>query len=252
MTETGLLLPRVLALIRKYGVRSVCDRGCGRGELLERLGAALPGALVLTGVDYFSAMCAEHRPKPGPGVRLVDRGTAEFEQLAARPGFDLVLSCWALHHYRLPVAELKAVTRMLNPGGLLFLTDWEFGGDEPGQVVKDILSLLDEAGCTFAGRYHRHHYTLAEAQDLIGALDLVPVESSTGQLEETEVERREGAAAKLAQVRARMDAVGDRELPEVWREFHQAQLALVARLVERHGVDYSRYFTIISRKQSGT
>jgi ubiquinone/menaquinone biosynthesis C-methylase UbiE len=240
-------LAHVEPIIKEYSVRSVCDHGCGNGDLLRCLAERFPGHLELTGVDRFSTMCESHRPDEIPGVRLVDRDGVEYGQLSAEPGFDLVLSCFALHHYSLPVAELKGLSRMLRPGGRLFLADWLFGGQEPAQVVKDLLSLTEEAYAAVSGRYHRHHYTVPEAVELVEAAGFDSIDSSEERMKETEEDRRGYTEERVRMLRDRMATPGE-GLPGLLVGMRREQLERVVGLIGEHGLDWSRYFVLTGRK----
>lgn len=242
-----VMLDRAAELVEKHGTASVCDHGCGSGELLSRLGERFPGRLELVGVDRFGTMCETHRPDAIPGVRLVDRDEAEYEQLVSGSGFDLVLSCFALHHYRLPMTELKALHCMLRPGGHLFMADWLFGGDEPGDVSTDVLSLLGEVQGALSGRHHRHHYTLPEAVDLVEASGFRDLDAVEARLQQTEKERRAYTEKRLARLRDSLKEPDER-VPDAARPFLRAQTEAVISTIEEHSLDWSRYFVLLARR----
>ena len=99
----------------------VLDVGCGTGELLRRLRAKYPGA-VLAGLDPVAEMLAVAREK------LSGREDLRIGYADALPWdgatFDVVVSCNMFHYISHPVAALREMARVLRPGGTLVLTDW--------------------------------------------------------------------------------------------------------------------------------
>jgi len=99
----------------------VLDVGCGTGELLRRLRAKYPDA-VLTGLDPVAEMLAVAADKLS-GKEDLRVGYADA--LPWRGGtFDLVVSCNMFHYITHPVDALHEMARVLRPGGALVLTDW--------------------------------------------------------------------------------------------------------------------------------
>jgi len=95
---------------------SVLDVGCGGGELVRALGAALPGASVV-GVDPRL-----RRGLPGSGrVRFVE-GSAERIPFAD-DSFDVVTASLSFHHWADKAAGIHEVARVLKPGGWLVIGD---------------------------------------------------------------------------------------------------------------------------------
>ena len=99
----------------------VLDVGCGTGELLRRLRAKYPEA-VLAGLDPVAEMLAVARDKLS-GKEDLRIGYAD--SLPWNTGtFDVVVSCNMFHYISHPVEALREMTRVLRPGGSLVLTDW--------------------------------------------------------------------------------------------------------------------------------
>jgi ubiquinone/menaquinone biosynthesis C-methylase UbiE len=99
----------------------VLDVGCGTGELLRRLRAKYPEA-VLAGLDPVAEMLAVARDKLS-GKEDLRIGYAD--SLPWNSGtFDVVVSCNMFHYISHPVEALREMTRVLRPGGSLVLTDW--------------------------------------------------------------------------------------------------------------------------------
>lgn len=99
----------------------VLDVGCGTGELLRRLRAKYPDA-VLAGLDPVEEMLAVARDKLS-GKEDLRIGYADALPWSAGM-FDIVVSCNMFHYISHPVVALREMARVLRPGGVLVLTDW--------------------------------------------------------------------------------------------------------------------------------
>ena len=99
----------------------VLDVGCGTGELMRRLRAKYPDA-VLAGLDPVAEMLAVARDKLS-GNEDLRTGYADALPWSAG-AFDVVVSCNMFHYINHPVEALREMGRVLRPGGSLVLTDW--------------------------------------------------------------------------------------------------------------------------------
>jgi ubiquinone/menaquinone biosynthesis C-methylase UbiE len=99
----------------------VLDVGCGTGELMRRLRAKYPHA-VLAGLDPVAEMLAVARDKLS-GNEDLRTGYADALPWGAGT-FDVVVSCNMFHYISHPVEALREMGRVLRPGGSLVLTDW--------------------------------------------------------------------------------------------------------------------------------
>lgn len=99
----------------------VLDVGCGTGELLRRLRAKYPDA-VLAGLDPVPEMLAVARDK------LSGREDLRVGYADSLPwpnaSFDVVVSCNMFHYITHPLEALREMARVIRPGGALVLTDW--------------------------------------------------------------------------------------------------------------------------------
>ena len=99
----------------------VLDVGCGTGELLRRLRAKYPEA-VLAGIDPVEEMLAVARDKLS-GKEDLRIGYADALPWGSA-SFDIVVSCNMFHYISHPIEALREMTRVLRPGGTLVMTDW--------------------------------------------------------------------------------------------------------------------------------
>jgi ubiquinone/menaquinone biosynthesis C-methylase UbiE len=99
----------------------VLDIGCGTGELLRRLRARYPEA-ILAGLDPVAEMLRMAAEKLS-GDEDLRVGYADSLPWAAA-SFDVVVSCNMFHYINHPIPALHEMARVLRPGGTVVLTDW--------------------------------------------------------------------------------------------------------------------------------
>jgi SAM-dependent methyltransferase len=154
--------PEVRAAIDSLQLRAgmrVLDAGCGTGEALGWLAAAVtPGGLTV-GVD----LSASHVHAAGAGLppaSLLIQADLRRPPLAPA-AFDLVWSVNTIHHLPDPLAGTRALAALLRPGGRLALGQ--------SSILPDMYFAWDarlERAVTDAVRaYYRERYGLSE-QDL--------------------------------------------------------------------------------------
>lgn len=112
---------QTLSRLRMRGDERVLDVGCGTGELLARLAAKYPAA-ILAGLDPVPEMLAMAKAKLS---KFVDLRIGWANELPWADGtFDLVVSCNMFHYVTHPVAAIREMERVLRPGGRIVITDW--------------------------------------------------------------------------------------------------------------------------------
>ncbi|OGT34121.1 MAG: hypothetical protein A2W28_04780 [Gammaproteobacteria bacterium RBG_16_51_14] len=99
----------------------VLDVGCGTGTLLSQLASSCPEAR-LSGIDLVPEMLAVARRRLPASIEL-RHGPAEHIPFDDGQ-FNVVVSCSMFHYIRNPVAALREMQRVLQPGGQLVITDW--------------------------------------------------------------------------------------------------------------------------------
>jgi ubiquinone/menaquinone biosynthesis C-methylase UbiE len=108
---------RILALAPR-DVGSALDVGCGTGELLVKLAARWPEAL-MAGVDISAAMLAQAQQKTYGGADVELHEASVYELPFGDRAFELVTNTLSSHFYQDFPAALAELYRVTAPGGLL-------------------------------------------------------------------------------------------------------------------------------------
>lgn len=226
----------------KYNVISICDYGCGPGELLDLLYEKKP-EFQFTGIDYFKKH--EIKKSENAQIRFIDREDNEYHQLSEN--FDMIISTYALHHFQYPVSELKRIYSLLKPGGIMIFFDHQLILDTKPKIVKAYSSLLGEIESTMKKKYHRHHYTIDEASDLLSCLpaEILEVKELVDVL--TEKERNEDRDFFLERNRKIQDMIKE-NASDFWKTIWLPLFELEEQLMTEHNIDYSDYFYILMKK----
>jgi SAM-dependent methyltransferase len=106
----------------------VLEAGCGVGAQTVTLASNNPQALI-TSIDVSATSIAQaKRTIEAAGLTNVTLLQADIFNLPFAPAsFDHVFLCFVLEHLAEPVAALKALKRMLKPGGTLTLIEGDHG-----------------------------------------------------------------------------------------------------------------------------
>ncbi len=134
----------------------VADLGCGTGEMLGSL--FLENKKNLIGVDSSPEMLEQARIKL-PGLNAIDLRLGELENLPMKnQEVNIVIMSMVLYHIFEPEKSLHEVFRVLKPGGLFLLADFEkhdqenikeiIGGSWLGFEKQQINSWLSTCGFT--------------------------------------------------------------------------------------------------------
>ena len=121
---------RSLALLQPWidGARlgRVLDVGCGTANLVPRLVAWADAVECYAGLDPSTEMLRAAGAKlarvPFPAARVCSAAEALLFPSAS---FDTAVSASSLHYWPDPAAGLREIRRVLRPGGILLLLDWD-------------------------------------------------------------------------------------------------------------------------------
>ncbi len=162
---------------------SVLDLGCGNGHFLHKLSERGHKAALL-GVDFSLPLLRNAESRPGVEFRELDliKLSTFTEQLMVKGTWSTICMFATLHH--IPSNEirldiLKAVKKLLKPGGKFILSNWQFLNSEKlkariqpwtgvGIMDSDVDNgdyLLDWRSGGEAGLRYAHHFT---AEELLG------------------------------------------------------------------------------------
>lgn len=145
----------------------VLDLGCGNG----RFGIWLAGQ---RRIDYTGLDNNQYLLDQAPFGRLIKQDITKPWHLKNK--FDLVAILGVMHHLPQPhrLLLLKRAVSRLNPGGILFLSFWEFNRSQESKIVKDLGQgdfILDWHMGVTAQRYC-HLYSDQEIKMLLQPLKL--------------------------------------------------------------------------------
>jgi ubiquinone/menaquinone biosynthesis C-methylase UbiE len=162
-------LSEALASLRIAPGMRVFDAGCGTGEALAWLAAAVgPGGLAV-GLDLATAHLAAARRKAPAGAALLQ---GDLARAPLAPGsFDLVWTANTINHFRDALAQLKALIRLLRVGGRIALGQSSLLPEMYFAWNSRLERLANEA----VRRYYRDRYGISEhelgaVRSLVGLL----------------------------------------------------------------------------------
>lgn len=148
-------------------VLKVLDLGCGNGRFGKFLSASR--RIIYTGIDnnqYLLGRCRETLPQ----AKLINQDI--LKPWPIKEKFDLAVILGVMHHlpksHRLKL--LKRAAASLKPGGILFLSFWEFDKAKGKKIADNDYILSWKLGVT-AKRYC-HFYSQNEILQLIKPLKL--------------------------------------------------------------------------------
>lgn len=111
----------ILTEILAQNYSSLLDVGAGTGEMLRMLINARPEARY-AGIDLAENMLKAAGEKLGRSADLL-QGDAEKLPLPGH-SFDIIICNDSFHHYPNPATALAEFKRVLNPGGMLLISDY--------------------------------------------------------------------------------------------------------------------------------
>ena len=112
---------RLLEWAEKLQPRSICDFGCGNGELLRLVAQRLPNAQ-LSGIDVAeNQITANREAYPAVEWHRADLASKTYENPLGA-GVDLAISSEVIEHIEQHQTYVQNIFNSLNPGGALILS----------------------------------------------------------------------------------------------------------------------------------
>lgn len=243
LTET--IVGKLNTIIKENNLTEICDFGAGDGEILSLLKESNP-ELNCTGIDFYSKYPAmKEKALQRKEVLFLDK--EEISDLTEK--FDLVFSTFALHHYQYPVKTLKEISNITKNEGFIATIDFLFKNKTNGEIIKNVSSFIEEMGAAIKGNYHRHHYTLKEAEDLLSLIPGKIVNSEEFECLEEESEIKNQQESRLNRNELIRKNIG--KAPEFWQKLWIPLFEQEHKLLKKFGHDYSSLFmTVVKVKKN--
>ena len=224
--------------------KEVCDYGCGKGELLKTIISSIGKRPNYTGIDFFSKYKLD--VKGQNNLFFIDRDSDKFASLISSKKFDFIFSTFALHHFQFPISELKRIFSMLKKDGELLFIDFNWQNKSKSQVVKNYSSFIDEFLNKIKGRYHRHHYSIEEAKDLLSIFDSDNIEC----YEVDYAEPKEGNIEILENLikRNNLKTKSLEHAPEIYQDIFNDLFSLEKKLLGKYGCCFNSLIVLSVKK----
>lgn len=155
----------VAGLSLEPGMR-ILDAGCGTGEALEWLAAAVGARGLVVGLDLATAHIAAARATSPPQTAVLQANL--LRPPLASGSFDLVWAVNTINHLRDPRAGVKLLASLLRPGGRIALGQSSLLPDMYFAWDSRLERLTNEA----VRQYYRDRYGVEE-RDLTGVRAIV-------------------------------------------------------------------------------
>ena len=180
-------LPDVILRAVPENCGVAADLGCGTGEVLEHLRGA---CRELIGVDGSPRMLELARRRFDDHMEGISLRIGELDYLPLRDGeADFICINLVLHHLSRPSAALGEIARVLHPGGLVLVTDFDqhpqesmrtlYGDRWLGFPLDDLSAAMARAGLSIVD-YRRQPVKKELALHLILARKTGPLSSTLG------------------------------------------------------------------------
>lgn len=191
--EDQAIITCLLSAVDKRHINSICDYGCGDGRILKKIKTKLPSGIRYTGVDFWSNKYSKHTmPENEESINFINNGSPEIDEFIEHNHYDLVFSSFALHHFRLPIKELKRIEHLVAPEGTLIVIDM-FRDYTDVEKIADNVYFFNSKMMMMAlrGDFHRIPYSKQETCDLLLALDMEITDQQVIDIELSEKELAE-------------------------------------------------------------
>jgi ubiquinone/menaquinone biosynthesis C-methylase UbiE len=144
--QDGAMRRKTIELAALKPTDTVLDVGCGTGDLTI---AASKRAGRVTGIDAAPEMIEVAKQKAARAKVNINFQTQAIEHLSFPDGtFDVVLSSLMMHHLPgdLKLRGLKEVSRVLKPGGRVFIVDGSRPNGQSSWLLRTLVSHMIHGG----------------------------------------------------------------------------------------------------------
>ena len=123
---------------------TILDVGCGGGRTIDKLAAIASGGSV-SGIDISSQSVAVSRKT---NAKWIEAGRVDIQQASVSKlpftdaKFDLVTAVETHYYWPEPVADLREILRVLQPGGRLILIAETYKGQALEALVQPAMLLI--------------------------------------------------------------------------------------------------------------
>ena len=254
--EDEAIIKYLISEINKNNINSICDYGCGDGRILKKIKTKLPAKISYVGIDLWSN---EYSNKIIPAneecINFIDNGSPEIDEFIEQNHYGLVFSSFALHHFRLPIKELKRIERLVAPEGYLILIDM-FRDFIDMEKIADNVHFFNSKMMMMAlkGDYHRIPYTKKETGDLLLALDMEIIDQKVVEVEISEKELTEFKTSvpewyKIKAEKEYQDDVAINRHPALMDVFKSVE-QFTTDLINRYGTTPDNLLVTTAKKMS--
>jgi ubiquinone/menaquinone biosynthesis C-methylase UbiE len=256
--EDQAIIKYLMSTVEKQNINSICDYGCGDGRILKKIKKKLPSRIKYTGIDFWSNKYSKKiMPEDEESINFIDNGSPEIDEFIENNHYDLVFSSFALHHFRLPVKELKRIECLVAPEGYLILIDMFRDFTDVEKIADNVIFFNSKMMMTaLRGDYHRIPYTKEETCDLLLALDVEITDQKVVDVEITEKELAEFKTTvpewyKIKAEKEYQDDVSNNRHPALMDVFKSVQ-QLSTDLINRYGTTPDSLLVTTAKKDDLT
>jgi len=254
--EDEAIINCLMSTVDQHNINSICDYGCGDGRILKKIKITLPSGIRYTGIDFWSNEYSKHiMPENEESIVFIDNGSPEIDEFLENNQFGLVFSSFALHHFRLPIKELKRIERLVAPEGYLILIDM-FRDFADMEKIADNVHFFNSKMMMMAlrGNYHRIPYNKKETGDLLLALDMEIIDQKVVEVEITDQELTEFKTSvpkwyKIKAEKEYQDDVSKNRHPALMDVFKSVE-QFTTDLINRYGTTPDNLLVTTAKKMS--
>ncbi len=153
-----------MAPLNLSGSEKILDIGCGTGQLEKSLLQKWPN-LKITGIDLSEDMLGFAQKRIGSNPNIIFKQGDFLETSLEENSFDVAFSISNLHYFSNPLSVFEKVKRVLKPGGLFIIVDWNRDSFQ-GKIYNWYMGKADPAFAKI--------YRISEAYPLLEEAGLKP------------------------------------------------------------------------------